>query len=148
MRPFSVVVVAVLALGPRAWGADGGASTTIALDTQDAGVSVLTPNPLFAECPEVDYADGGHAPYAFPFELHSGVLTQVSPDGGNDWVMPFPRPQRVSCMLAACESRDEQLEVWRKPVPAWVVFASFALGIVAAGFGAFELCTRTSVCGK
>lgn len=111
----------------------------------DAGVSAPDAGPydgIFNECPEVDYADGGHAPYAFPVAVPFGVLTQVTPDGGNDWYMPYPRGQRISCKLAACEERVTDYDAWAKPLPAWAVISA---AISNLGFGllsAYEICSK------
>ena len=78
----------------------------VALAQVDGGVVDGGPPPpdplsaLYAQCPTVDFADGGTAPFSYPV------------DGGapatSDWYVPYPRAQRQACRTAACEERLRQ----------------------------------------
>lgn len=106
-------------------------------------------SPLYSSCPEVDYADGGHAAYAYPVEVRGSFLEPVEhPDGGNDYLLPYPRAQRTACRLQACEERNVEVELWRKPQFGWLLAASFVVGVVLTSFVAYEFCAHVPICGK
>ena len=123
------------------------------VDDVDAGSTFANPlAEIYASCPEVEFSDGGVAELAFPVKRTGSFIDELQPDAGasSDWYMPYPRPQRNACRLAACEARVEELESWGRnlQLPWW---AALSIGLAAAAAGAtvmYEICTRMPVvCG-
>ena len=119
----------------------------------DAGISANPLTEIYGSCPEVTFSDGGVAELAFPVKRTGSFIEELSIDAGStsDWYSPYPRPQRVSCKLAACEARVEELDSWGRSLnlPWW---AALSIGIAAAAAGAtvmYEVCTRVpAICGS
>ncbi|TAL42388.1 MAG: hypothetical protein EPN91_08390 [Salinibacterium sp.] len=124
---------------------DGGS----AIESDAGQASTLTE--LYGSCPEVEFADGGHAEYAFPVKRTGSFIEELPPDAGAsaDYVLPFPRAQRTSCRLAACEARVVELDSWGNglQLPWWaalsIAVTSAALGVL----GTYELCVHVPICG-
>lgn len=134
------------AMSPQATDIDGGTFV-------ETGPTVINPLAgLYDGCPAVEYADGGHAEYAFPVKRTGSFIEELAPDAGatSDWYTPYPRPQRASCRLAACEERVKELDSWGRGLnlPWW---AAVSIAVTAAGlaaWGTYELCVRVPVvCG-
>ena len=121
--------------------------------TVDAGTSVSNPLAgLYGSCPTTEFADGGTAELSFPAERLGPLLHPLPADAGatSDWYVPYPRPQRSSCRLAACEERVRELDTWGRGLSLpWWAAASIAISAAAlAAWGTWELCSRVPVlCG-
>jgi len=121
------------------------------VDSVDAGV--ISPlDGLYASCPAVEFADGGSAAPAIPVKRTGSFIEELpsSESAHADYLLPYPRPQRLSCKLAACEERVLELDGWGRSLnlPLW---ASISIAVTAAALGAwgmYEVCTRLPVlCG-
>ena len=116
----------------------------------DAGVAApSTPlSEIYAACPVI----GPDTPLAFPVKRTGSFIDELPADAGatSDFYVPYPRPQRSSCRLAACEARIAELDSYTRSIqlPWW---AALSIGVLAAGFGAWgmwEVCARLPVlCG-
>lgn len=116
--------------------------------TLDAGTH--TRATIYDSCPEVNFADGGSAPLAFPATVRDGALVPLPADAGgtSDWYMPYPRAQRVSCRIEACIERGEELERWKKPTMQWLVVSAAASAFLGGMALTYGVCTRWPVtCG-
>lgn len=141
----TLVLVAALAQGGDAGDGAGGDS-----DAGDAGVEPPNTN-IYGSCPEVEYTDGGSAPVAFPAELDEHrVLRELLPDAGatSSWYLPYPRPQRLACKLAACEERNGEMEQWRKPTMVWLIVSAAVSAAILAAVVTYEICSKLPICGS
>ena len=125
---------------------------TAAGGSLDAGVDASPLTELYGSCPEVTYADGGSAASAFPVERADNFITERPADAGahSDWYVPYPRPQRLSCRLAACEERVVELDRWGRSLtlPWWAVLSIGAAAATLGAWGMWEVCSRLPVlCG-
>lgn len=112
----------------------------------DGGMLLTSGSPVFiSACPEVNYADGGHAEYAFPVERKGSFIEELPADAGSnsDWYMPYPRGQRSACRLAECE---EKVSEGIKPWQSWLLVSSLVTGVLLGGYGMYQVCSTFNVC--
>ncbi len=142
MSLLAVVLVTIGQVDAGSLVADGG------VDSADAGSGSSPLSEIYAACPAI----GPDTPLAFPVHRTGSFIEELPPDAGatSDFYVPYPRPQRSSCRLAACEARVVELDSFTRSIqlPWWAALSIAVTAASLAVYGTWEVCSRVpTLCG-